>query len=379
VRVQGNTDRPMRVVVCGTTFGQIYLSAFQRSDCPFELAGILAQGSDRSHFCANRYGVPLFKDPEQLPDDIDIACVVVRSTAMGGYGTEIAKVLMARGINVLQEHPVHHDELAECLSYAHRHDVVYHMNTFYPHLAPVREFLVTAKKLLACQAPIFIDAACSIQVAYPLFDILGQVLGRVRPWKITEAPPVSEDLRQVTELDIPFRTLNGVIAGVPLTLRVQNQIDPSDPDNHLHLLHRITVGTEGGNLMLVNTHGPVLWNARLHIPAPTKDIFDLTSTDTVNLGLPSSVTLSPFQAPNFRDILGSIWPEGINHALMGLRNSILEGEDFRCQGQYQLALCRLWQATTSSLGYPEMVQFRPPQPISIADFASGTFTKEEEI
>jgi thiazolinyl imide reductase len=316
----------------------------------------------------------LFTDPEQLPADTDIACIVVRSTAMGGHGTEIAKTLMSKGIHILQEHPVHHDELAECLSYAHCHGVVYHLNTFYPHLAPVRQFLVAAQQLLACQAPIFVDAACAIQVAYPLFDILGQALGRVRPWKIAELPPASDDLRQVTELDIPFRTLNGVIAGVPLTLRVQNQIDPSDPDNHLHLLHRVTVGTEGGNLMLVNTHGPVLWNSRLYIPASTKDIFDLTSTDTLHLDLPSSVPLGSFQAPNFRDILGSLWPAGVSHALMELQEAILGGEDFRRRGQYQLALCRLWQATTSCIGYPEMVRFRPPQPISIKDFASVTIT-----
>lgn len=40
--------------------------------------------------------------------DFDMACVVIRSTAVGGKGTEIAGALLEKGIHVIQEHPVHY-------------------------------------------------------------------------------------------------------------------------------------------------------------------------------------------------------------------------------------------------------------------------------
>jgi pyochelin biosynthesis protein PchG len=365
-------DRPMRVVVCGTTFGQFYLAALAGRDLPFVLAGILARGSARSRACATRYDTVLYTEVSQLPPDVDIACVVVRSGAVGGRGTDLARSLMARGIHVLQEHPVHHDELAVCLTDAHRHHVVYRLNTFYPHLAPVRQFLAVARRLLGQQPALFVDAVCAIQVAYPLLDILGQALGGVHPWRLTEMmATLPEDLRQLCELDVPFRSLQGVIAGVPLTLRVQNQVDPGDPDNHLYLLHRITIGTEGGDLALTNTHGPILWSPRLYIPGRSKEAFDPTAPDSEHLGVPSATWLGPQQAPSFLEIFQAVWPAGVAHALLELRRAILDGEDPRRRGQYQLGLCRLWQDLTARLGYPEMVHRRPPRTASVPDLTAA--------
>ena len=366
------SERRMRVVVCGTTFGQVYLNAFRDAGLPFELAGIVARGSVRSRECAERWGVPLFTEALQVPGDTDIACVVVRSGALGGRGTELATTLMRRGIHVLQEHPVHHDDLAACLTQAHRHRVVYRLNSFYPHLEPVRRFLAAARRLISRQRPLFVDAACAIHVAYPLFDILGQALGGVRPWSVNALLPATESPPPPDEGGAPFRSLEGLIGGVPLTLRVQNQIALGDPDNHLHLLHRITIGTEGGNLTLVDTHGPLLWSPRLHIPAEMKDHFDLAAADSAeHLDFASSAPLGPPSGPTFREILGSMWPAGVAAALLELRTAILNGEDPRPKGQYHLALCRIWQETTSRLGYPELIRFPDPRPLAIADLAPG--------
>jgi thiazolinyl imide reductase len=351
----------MRVVVCGTTFGQFYLAAFGRSEFPFDLVGILARGSSRSRTCAERHGVPLFTDPAQLPADVDIACVVVRSGVVGGPGTELAKALMRRGIHVLQEHPVHHDELLECLSHAHRHGVVYHLNAFYSHLEPVRRFTTAARRLFMHERPRFIDAACAIQVAYPLFDILAGALGGLRPWWLGESKLPSDELRDICESDIPFRSIDGAIAGIPLTLRVQNQIDPEDPDNHLHLLHRITFGTLSGNLMLVNTHGPVLWNPRFHVAPSLRE--SITSHDAAEgpLALPSAMPLGSVEAPSFREIVLSLWPDAVRRALSQLRAAIDNGEQSRHHAQAHLAVARLWQDATVHLGYPDLVSGREPQ------------------
>ena len=75
-----------RVVIAGTKFGRVYLSAFKDSGFDFELAGILAQNSERSQACARHYNVPLFRDPGELPSDVDIGCVVVGTAVNGGNG-----------------------------------------------------------------------------------------------------------------------------------------------------------------------------------------------------------------------------------------------------------------------------------------------------
>ena len=77
-----------RVVVCGTGFGRVYLSAFREPgpDFPFRLTGVLGRGSARSKACAQRYGVPLLTDPDEVPRHADLACVVVPKASAAGRG-----------------------------------------------------------------------------------------------------------------------------------------------------------------------------------------------------------------------------------------------------------------------------------------------------
>ncbi|TDE47225.1 thiazolinyl imide reductase [Nonomuraea mesophila] len=342
-----------RVVVCGTKFGQIYLTAMR--DGPFELTGILARGSARSAAYAREHGVPLVTDPDRVPELADLACVVVRSGVVGGEGSELAAALLSRGVHVLQEHPVHADELARTLRTARAASAVHHVNTLYVHLDPVRRFIDAARRLRELQQPLYVDAACSVHVAYALFDILGQALGGLRPWTFTATAPGT-----------PFTCVTGTVGGVPLTLRVQNQIAPNDPDAHLHLLHRITVGTEGGNLTLVNTHGPVVWTPRMYVARDADDRFD---TGAEHLSLPSATTIGPAQAPTFADIVTRLWPDGVRRALTGLREAAEDGRDPLRQGQYHLMLSRLWQDATAAIGRPELLVQTAPRPLSATEFA----------
>jgi len=354
---------PLRVVVCGSTFGQLYLQAFQAGGLPMELVGILAQGSARSQACARRFGVPLFTDPGQLPKETQAACVVVRSGAMGGSGTELAQTLMNRGLHVMQEHPVHYDELVSCLAQAHRCGVVYRVNTFYSSIEPVRDFLKVAAQLLACRQPVYVDAACAIQVAYPLFDILGQMLGQLRPWGL-RALPAALDGASV------FRSLEGSLAGLPFTLRIQNQVDPGDPDSNMHLLHRITLGTDGGTLTLVDSHGPVVFQPSMYLPVPQREAFDLSGVLPDHLDFASSYMLGSNPVPTFRELFGRIWPAGVQTALCDWHGAISRAEDPRKLGQYHLALCRIWQDATAALGYPDLMRQALPRPLDGAELAA---------
>jgi pyochelin biosynthesis protein PchG len=349
--------RRPRVIVAGTGFGRVYLSAFRSPGCDFELAGILALGSERSRLCAERYAVPLYTDCAQIPSDIRIACVVVGGAVNGGQGTLLSETLMTRGIHVLQEHPLHHDEVARCLQLAQRNGVVHMINTHYVHIRPVRQFIAAVRDLVSRQPPLFIDAASAFQTLYTLIDIIGQAVGRLRPWALGDPSRLDDRVRHAGGSAV-FRSLDGAIAGIPLTLRVQNQLQPNEPDNHTHFFHRITIGFEGGNLTLVNTNGPIVWCPRPHMPHGSASYLeDLPGT---HLDFPTATTIGSAEAPSYRQILSSIWPDGIRHALEGVREAIDNRGIQQQSGQYYLTLSQIWQNLTSRLGPVELLDARAP-------------------
>ncbi len=342
-------SRP-RVVVCGTRFGRVYLSAFRDPDLPFELAGILARGGERSARCAEHYGVPLFTDPGQLPGDIDIACVVVSGSINVGPGAALAQQRMGRGLHVLQEHQLDETELAQCLRVAKRNQVAYHLNTLYVHIDPVLRFIAAARELLRQSPLLYIEASASFPVTYSLLDILGQAVGKIRPWSFDTGPPTEAEQQAAIRLDVPFRTIEGLFAGVPFTLRLQRQMDAGDPENHAPLFHRLTLRTEAGALMLVNTHGPVLWSPRPRLPGELDGTVEPEEATAEYLRYPSTMPIGPAQAPDYEHIMGRMWPAGVGRALSGLHRAAREGDDCLQAGQYQLAIARCFRDVTISAG-----------------------------
>ncbi|MFF5778502.1 Gfo/Idh/MocA family oxidoreductase [Streptomyces virginiae] len=341
---------PLRVVVCGTRFGQVYLSALRRDPDRYHLAGVVARGGTRSVALAEEYGVPLYSSVDQLPADVDIACVVVSGGVGGGQGTGLARRLMERGVHVLQEHPVHPAELADCLRTARATGTQYLLNTFYPHVEPVRRFVAAARRLVELRTPVFVDAMCAVQVSFDLLDILGEIFGGVRPWSLT--PPAAAGGRPLTAVD-------AVVAGVPLTLRVENRMEPGDDSTSL-FLHRVTVGTDAGNLTLVNTHGPVVWS-----PVPR------TAPDAVGRFRPgpgaAAEVLGPAGAPSWKSVLEEVWPDGVLHALDELAGRIAEGADPLSAAGRHLSVAQAWQELTGALGFPQEARPAPGSPVTAAE------------
>ncbi|QKW59673.1 Gfo/Idh/MocA family oxidoreductase [Streptomyces sp. NA03103] len=350
---------PLRVLVCGTNFGRFYAEAVRRRP-GYTLAGILSRGSAASRAYAESLGVPFHSDVGDLPDGIDAACVAVGSSISGGRGTELARALMDRGIHVLQEHPVHLTELTGNLTHARRRGVQYRLNTHYPHVAPVRAFVDAARRLVARQRPLFVDAATPVHLMHPLVDILGRATGTLRPWRFADPAPLPAGIGPQ-----PFRSLHGVFAGVPLTLRVHHQLDPSDRDNHALHWHRISLGTEGGVLTLADTHGPVLWSPRLHIGRDADRRFVLDGAGTGRLGLGTTAVIG--NTGTFRTVFSDLWPEAIGTALDGLREAVAQGGDALRAGQYELAVCRIWTDLAARLGPPEIVRPATPRPLAVSD------------
>lgn len=350
---------PLRVLVCGTNFGRFYAEAVRRRP-GYILAGMLSRGSQASRAYARSLDVPYHTDLDDLPADIDAACVAVSSSISGGRGTELARALMDRGIHVLQEHPVHLTELTENLKHARERGVQYRLNTHYPHVAPVRTFIEAARRLVARQRPLFVDAATPVHLMHPLVDILGQAMGTLRPWRFADPAPLPAGIGPQ-----PFRSLHGVFAGAPLTLRVHHQLDPADRDNHALHWHRISVGTEGGVLTLADTHGPVLWSPRLHIGRDADRRFVLDGPGTGGLGLATTTVVGT--TGSFRTVFSDLWPEAIGTALDGLREAVAHGGDALRAGQYDLAVCRIWTDLAARLGPPEIVRPAAPRPLAVSD------------
>ncbi|MEU8107198.1 Gfo/Idh/MocA family oxidoreductase [Nonomuraea muscovyensis] len=345
-----------RVLVCGTGFGRVHLAALTDPRSAFEPVGILAKGGERSRACAAEAGVPLYTRVEQVPDGVDLACVVLLGDVNGGPGSAVAAELMARGVPVLQEGPLLRDELAGSLRAARRQKVAFQVNTHYVHLPPVRRFVAAARALREEQEPLWVEAACGIQVAYHLVDVLGRALGGLRPYGFA-ACGTTDGPRT------PFRTLEGVIAGVPVTLRVQNQLHPADPDNHAHLLHRITIGAEGGILTLQDPHGPVLWSPRPHLPARARNATRLHDAADAHLDFPACAPLGPAEAPPYREILARMWPDGAHRAISTTWKAVRDGMDTMRDGQYYLAVSGVWKDLTAVLGFPERLTGPPPRPL----------------
>ncbi|WP_370666331.1 Gfo/Idh/MocA family oxidoreductase [Streptomyces sp. IBSBF 2507] len=354
-----DTSAPFRVLVCGTNFGRFYAEAAHRRP-GYAPAGILSRGSAASRAYAERLGVPHYTDTDHLPAGIDAACVAVSSAISGGGGTELARALMDRGIHVLQEHPVHLTELTDNLTHARRRGVQYRLNTHYPHVAPVRGFIDAARRLVAQQRPLFVDAATPIHLMHPLVDILGRAMGTLRPWRFADPAPLRAAVGPQ-----PFRSLHGMLAGVPLTLRVHHQLDPSDRDNHALHWHRISLGTEGGVLTLADTHGPVLWSPRLHVGRDTDRRFVLDGPGTGRLGLGTTAVVGT--TGTFRTVFTDLWPEAVGSALDGLREAVEQGGDALRTGQYDLAVCRIWTDLAARLGPPEIVRPATPRPLALSD------------
>ena len=161
---------------------------------------------------------------------------------------------------------------------------------------------------------------------------------------------------------------------MPISLRVQNQLDPADPDNYSHLLHRISVGVEGGDLTLVTTVGPIVWSARPRIPRQSSDAAaaPLFADEPLETDEASALVVGPAPAaPGHAQVFGSLWPLAAAHAGRRMNDAVRNGEDPFPRGQYHLTLCQMWQDIAAKLGPPELVTQEQPQPLPSEDLSAS--------
>ncbi|KMO38078.1 oxidoreductase [Methylobacterium tarhaniae] len=358
---------PRRLLIVGAKFGEIYLNAFMQGQAAgahgaWELAGLLANGSPRSRALAHAFGIPLFTALDELPSGIDAACVVVRSTSVGGAGTWLAEGLLERGIHVVQEHPVHPDEIARLQSTAGGRGLVYWVNSFYPWCPAGRVWVDRARRVRdLCQGalPTFAEIATSRQLLYSSLDLLLQATGcdpdRVAPRRLAAG------MRAFDAIELPLE-------GSTALLRLQTYMDPSDPDLSSLVMHRMSLGWDAGYLSLEASHGPVTWTPALHLEGHRSDTRSLYGRAALPeegraLALPTSVVLRG-AAPDWATAFEVESPAGIGLILDRLA-AHLDGESpgRGLELDYQLALSRLWQRTQRCAGPPQ--ERRLPAPAAV--------------
>lgn len=336
-----------RVIICGTRFGQFYMEALKYNK-DIQLVGILAKGSERSRRCASYYGVKLFLNIDELPSDIDIAFIAVKSEVLGGNGNKIAIDLMERGINVLFEQPIHLKEIAECFNTARKNSVKFVIGNLYRNLPAVRNFVENVRILSEHQKPLFVNIDFATQLSYPVVEIINEILPNGIKWKVVES---IEDVS-------PFQVLILSIDGVELTLRAHNEIDKNDIDEYMHLLFQVTVGYPGGRLSLIDPNDSVIWQPRINFPKIDMIPAGLIENAPRNMKEKNVYYLYGIKETIQREIFTQLWPQTISKDIDFICK-IIENENVTLENkriQENLKDFRYWQKIMENLGYPKITQ-----------------------
>lgn len=341
-----SSKKRLRVIVCGTNFGRIYLNGVKQLGSKCELVGIVSRGSSQSIACADKYNVPLYKSIDEIDNTmVDIVCVAVKSSVTGGKGTEIALKCLEKGISVLQEQPVHYEDVWNCYKMAIKNKCYYSVNSFYSNINAGKTFIEAGRKLLKETKPLCIDAICSMLVLYPLMDMLGKLFGGISPFEVKK---ISEKCEVLTVVE-------GRICGVPMIIKVDNGICVEDPDNCALMFHRIVLFTESGQLVLDNSIGLVLWEPRYYIPHAEDGSLDIYGSSEYSK-MPVTEILNKEELNNsYQDIYDKIWPQGIANALSDFIDSMDKPLDKKNM-QYQLNLCKVWNEVGRALGNAKIIE-----------------------
>ncbi|HSM07359.1 MAG TPA: Gfo/Idh/MocA family oxidoreductase [Longimicrobiales bacterium] len=256
---------PRPTIVCGSNYGRVYVPAIRALPDELTLVGLLARGSPRSTALAAEEGVPLFVDPDDLPEDVQVACVAVPSAE-----TELIPRLLDRGIHVLSDHPVAVDSVSRSLRNARQRERVFHVNPHFSALEAPRAFIQGCRTLSTEVRPLFVDLFTADRMLYAALDTLRQALGPLGALALGRG-----------SVEGPIHTLHGRVADVPCSIRAQGPhagggavgaggespdhptSDPRDelPDGSPGYFAdlRLSVSFPMGTLTLLSLSGPVTW------------------------------------------------------------------------------------------------------------------------
>ncbi|WP_237387132.1 Gfo/Idh/MocA family oxidoreductase [Xenorhabdus sp. Sc-CR9] len=348
--------KPRRVLIVGAKFGELYLNAFLQPQPDLELAGILAQGSPRSQQLARDFNVPLFRSLDELPDDIDIACVVIRADIIGGKGDQLTQALLARGISVIQEHPLDAEAIRKHQSAADKQGVVFWVNSFYSQCHAGRSWLHAAHQIshLSQQNPVSGCLTTSRQLLFSALDLLLQACHCPKQIEIAYAGKRSN----------AFHCFELRFSETTITLNVQSYLDPRDPDMHNLAMHKMTLFWPTGYLTQEASYGPVIWTPVLHAPNHLNNDQSLYLTASQPDGAYQHQTTSQILCPATKDWMTAFECDGAGGVayLLNTLSSVLNGAlcPPALNDDYQRRLAEVWQQILRMMGEPVTQDLLPP-------------------
>ncbi|MBU2898685.1 Gfo/Idh/MocA family oxidoreductase [Vibrio hepatarius] len=350
-----------KVIIVGAKFGELYLNTFIEPPDHIELVGLLSTGSQRSHNLAKAFGIPLYRQVSDLPRDIDIACVVVRASIIGGTGNLLVEELLAKGINVIQEHPVSVQEIERHHRLAKQYKRHYCVNSFYSATTAGQTWLSSADHIsrnIGSPAS-YGNLTTSRQLLYSTLDWLVQSLD-------LGADVLTPELIYRQPL---FDVLNLSSSSGHYLLQLQNHLDPSDPDMHSLAMHRIMLGWNSGYLSLADSYGPVTWTPVLHAKDHQKDHLSLYQTAGTPEGayLHAQATQKIYQSNASRlDTFEVLGPEGIQTTINMFINQIDTDSLARSlSSEHQIRVAQLWEHILTLCGPVKETKLTPAKPVDL--------------
>lgn len=326
-----------KLLICGIGFGNFYLRALLNLKEDFEIAGILSRGSKESKEYAKKYNIDLYESIEQLPVDIDIACVAIKTEVMGGEGEKIAIELMKRKINVILEQPIHYKNLLECFKVAQNNGVVFSVGDLYLYLENVRKLLLFTKPL---QEEIMeIDIECSARMLFPVFHILVNILPFVQPICV-EYSTRNDNVNQI---------ILGKLGKTSFVFKINNEIEKNNPDSYMRMFFSIEVIFKQGKIVLCDAHGPLIYYPSFYLPFDKKNAIKIQN-DFNNIPIENNIYVGSEEIYPYGTIFNELWPCAIKDNILDFCKIIAMRKRYLETCQKTLLCAQCWKELSKYLG-----------------------------
>jgi len=256
--IKNTSMKPYRVLVCGTNYGRSYIQAVLLHPDLYQLVGIFSRGSKRSRKVAAQFRMPLYLNLEQLPRDIQIACVAVGSSA-----PEVMLGLLDRGVHVLAEHPQKTGPLKIAIEKAELRDLCFQVNPHFSDLNAPISFIRACHEKLEESKPRLIHVLSADRAVYGTLDILRRSFGPLDAMELDDT--VNQD---------GFAIFSGRFGQARISMWLQSAWTGeqllSDGNSKYFTDIQITAVFSTGSLSLLSVAGPVIWTANLSRAHPTR-------------------------------------------------------------------------------------------------------------
>lgn len=334
-----------KCIVCGSRFGQFYIEALKKMP-NINLHGLLASGSERSIDCANHYQIQLYNDVDELPDDIDLACIAIKSEVQGGKGNLIAESLLKRGIDVIFEQPLSEKEYISLFKLAKKEKRYFTVCNLYSQLPSVQNFIQNFKFIKKEQSIKYINVEFATQLSYPVAQLLSLLIPEIKNIEFSNSK----------KEDGPFQFLSTTINETQLNLIAYNEAVENEIDNFMRLLFSIKIGFEGGELNLLDPQGDVFW--REYIKFPNRYRIPSSFLDDPPEGMTRKYIKLLYNNSDLtqQSMFTELWPKTISKEIfLYLEKDQQDKHSFNALAQNHINSSIIWHKLMQSLGYPTFV------------------------